>query len=282
MNRGRTRCAAWVRCGGPLALAVTLAACNGRILLTEGKVTADAAPDIVGSGSGGNIGTGGNIVTGSGGIVGTGGPGSGGSPGTGGIVGSGGATGTGGAVGSGGSAGTGGTAGRGGSVGTGGSAGRGGAGGTATVTGGAGSCTLATDLCGLPTLHCDVASKTCVACVTDAHCTGSGQPTWKHCNTTLHQCVECAAATSAADCATGRTCQNGRCVTTCVGTSDTDPACVGVTPYCEKDFKFCITCETGEGACTAPAFCDVATASTTLGLCVACSSSATTCSRPRR
>jgi hypothetical protein len=71
-------------------------------------------------------------------------------------------------------------------------------------------------------------------------------------------------------------------VTTCTGTSDNDPACVGITPYCEKDFKFCITCESGEGSCAAGTFCDVATGSTTVGLCVGCSTGGSLCPTTQR
>ena len=45
--------------------------------------------------------------------------------------------------------------------------------------------------CKLPSLHCDVVSGACVACIDDAQCATSAL---RRCDVALHRCVQCAVA----------------------------------------------------------------------------------------
>ena len=55
--------------------------------------------------------------------------------------------------------------------------------------------------CKLSTLHCDVSSAQCVACIDDTQCTELGRP---RCDAALHACVECG---SNQDCGSNGTCE---------------------------------------------------------------------------
>lgn len=83
-------------------------------------------------------------------------------------------------------------------------------------------------------LHCDPTSRACVACVVDAHCTGSDRP---RCDAALHRCVECGLPS---DCDARETCQpdTRRCVTACVDAS----ACPSGAPICDAQRGFCLEC----------------------------------------
>ena len=74
----------------------------------------------------------------------------------------------------------------------------------------------------------------CVACVVDAHCTGSDRP---RCDAALHRCVECGLPS---DCDARETCQpdTRRCVTACVDAS----ACPSGAPICDAQRGFCLEC----------------------------------------
>lgn len=65
--------------------------------------------------------------------------------------------------------------------------------------------------CGDAALRCDVVSHRCVACRTDADCSGGAAP---RCDLVLHRCVECGADI---DCAAGSSCEatTRRCVIEC-------------------------------------------------------------------
>ena len=278
MASGGTSRAAWGRCGGPIALAMTLAACNGKIVF---HVDHDA-------GSGGSIGSGGN--TGTGGML----VGSGGSTGTGGML-----------VGSGGTTGTGGTIGSGGTVGTAGwqqvgrqrrrrnrrkhgnrrfrngrqrwsrGSGGGGTGGT-KVQGERGQAARGAAI--LPPTG--AGSRLCIA-MSCPRLVSRARPTLiapvrslgTNCSPTLHQCIECIGRWGLR--ATGRACAGTAAVRPIPCADDTN--CPGAMPKCENDFQFCIACEVGEGiVCAAPTpTCDLTVGSTTVGLCVTCSATST-------
>jgi hypothetical protein len=82
--------------------------------------------------------------------------------------------------------------------------------------------------CGLSTLHCDVPSGTCVACLEDKHCTESGA---RRCDTAAHRCVECGVPS---DC------------------GDSDETCEPTTHHCVHKCGSCpflTSCDTGRGIC---------------------------------
>jgi hypothetical protein len=236
MKSGGTGRAAWsVRCGSSLALLMTLGACNGHIQFEAGDAAValgDAGASGGISGNAGGLGTGGAVATG-------------GSPGTGGSSNSGGTPGTGGSPGTGGTSGPGGAAG-------GGRAGAGGRGGGAGAT--ATDCAQGGQRCPLSTLHCDVASRSCVACTSDTDCTSSFVSMWNRCNLTLHQCIEC---TVDADCGRGRLCRSNSCVTPCTegesGSDDTNSMCPTAQSYCEHDVGFCVACDSEHYVCSGDA-----------------------------
>lgn len=91
--------------------------------------------------------------------------------------------------------------------------------------------------CVLPSLQCDVASATCVACTTDDHCAMMGTG-FNRCDMALHRCVECGLD---ADCGTGRGCEGGHCETRCQE-EGASPACPTASGYCEGEVGYCVEC----------------------------------------
>jgi Cys-rich repeat protein len=125
--------------------------------------------------------------------------------------------------------------------------------------------------CGLSTLHCDVVSGTCVACVSDDQCSGAS----KHrCDAALHRCVECGVD---GDCGMGNVCVPGtrRCATTCHQLSE----CVILGDFCDTTRNICARC-TDDSICKA-ADPDTPVCSP-IGDCVECVTDATcTAAKPR-
>ncbi|HVZ72273.1 MAG TPA: hypothetical protein VHJ20_07850 [Polyangia bacterium] len=95
--------------------------------------------------------------------------------------------------------------------------------------------------CLLSTLHCDVATGACVACVGDADCTTPGL---SRCDTIRGRCVPCSVG---ADCGSGMVCRSERCYASC-GAGVTCPASA---PTC--DDGFCGQCDDGRGCSAASA-----------------------------
>lgn len=124
--------------------------------------------------------------------------------------------------------------------------------------------------CGLGTLHCDVVSGTCVACVSDDQCAGSAQ---RRCDAALHRCVECGVD---GDCGTGKVCVPGtrRCATTCTQLGD----CVFLGDFCDTSRSICVRC-TDDSICKADPDTPICSP---VGDCVSCTTDATCpAARPR-
>jgi Cys-rich repeat protein len=96
--------------------------------------------------------------------------------------------------------------------------------------------------CGLSTLHCDVVSGGCVACLTDDQCAAGNR---HRCDAALHRCVECGVD---GDCGAGRVCVPGtrRCATSCQQLSD----CVVLGDFCDTTRHICARC-TDDSICKA-------------------------------
>jgi Cys-rich repeat protein len=88
--------------------------------------------------------------------------------------------------------------------------------------------------CGLSTLHCDTASGSCVACVSDADCAGGAD---KRCDAALHQCVQCGVD---GDCPSGEVCviATARCATSCSSITD----CITSGYVCDLTRDICVRC----------------------------------------
>ena len=93
-----------------------------------------------------------------------------------------------------------------------------------------GKCTAEAD-CGLPSLHCDLASGICVACVADQQCTGA----FARCDSALNRCVQCGVS---ADCPPGENCEPNRhrCVRSCA-----DGGACGSSGRCDAR-GICVEC----------------------------------------
>ncbi|MDB5219428.1 MAG: hypothetical protein JWO86_7355 [Myxococcaceae bacterium] len=117
--------------------------------------------------------------------------------------------------------------------------------------------------CALSTLHCDVVSGTCVACVTDDQCKGTKQ---HRCDAAIHRCVECGVD---GDCGTGKVCVPGtrRCATTCTQLSD----CVFLGDFCDTSRSICVRC-TDDAICKADPDTPICSP---VGECVSCATDAT-------
>ncbi len=131
--------------------------------------------------------------------------------------------------------------------------------------------------CGLPSLHCEVGSGECVACLLDRHCNQLGLP---RCDPVLRRCVACEVTE---DCATGFACIDlvHTCVRTCTSGADCGAPerecdlargvcegcdrlseCAGTpsTPVCDAHAHRCVEC-VADGDCAAPTpHCDTAIA----------------------
>jgi hypothetical protein len=97
--------------------------------------------------------------------------------------------------------------------------------------------------CRLPSLHCDVVSKRCVACRMDADCAQPGAP---RCDLALHRCVECGANS---DCASQEICEptTRRCVVQCAE-GPAEHICPDSAPTCNELGNFCMQCR-GDADC---------------------------------
>ncbi len=113
--------------------------------------------------------------------------------------------------------------------------------------------------CKLTTLHCDVVSGTCVACVVDAQCTTAGA---LRCDAALHRCVECGVDV---DCGTDAKCEpiTRRCVSTCKSLT----GCHDFAPFCDISAGVCLRCH-GDLECVIPG--DARTCDPANGKCVQC------------
>jgi len=87
-----------------------------------------------------------------------------------------------------------------------------------------------TAACPLPTLHCELASGMCVACVADTDC-ASPNP---RCDTALHRCVACG---TGVDCPSGQSCAQGVCIPSC---PDGGACPQGFT--CQASSSMCVEC----------------------------------------
>jgi hypothetical protein len=96
------------------------------------------------------------------------------------------------------------------------------------------------DDCALSTLHCDVVSHECFACVADEQCTDPNRP---RCDVALHQCVQCGVDR---DCPAGEQCEptSLRCVASCADGGGCPPS----APICSAR-GMCIRCAS-DGECT--------------------------------
>jgi Cys-rich repeat protein len=102
------------------------------------------------------------------------------------------------------------------------------------------ACSTDTD-CKLATLHCDVASGTCVECVGDQDCAAGPN---HRCDGALHQCVQCGVD---GDCAAGQVCVIAarRCVTSCTKITD----CVLTGYICDLTRDLCVRCFANNVTC---------------------------------
>jgi Cys-rich repeat protein len=105
-------------------------------------------------------------------------------------------------------------------------------------------CTSDAD-CGLSTLHCDTASGSCVACISDTDCAGGAD---KRCDAALHECVECGVD---GDCPTGQVCviATARCATSCSSITD----CITSGYVCDLTRDICVRCFVDEMCALTPA-----------------------------
>ena len=113
------------------------------------------------------------------------------------------------------------------------------------------------------TLHCKVATGSCVACVADTNCSG----TRPKCDTALGVCVECNGTN---DCPARHGCDTvtKRCLDLCF--NDDDP-CPVAGFVCDADRTLCVECKQSEncaGSANGPV-CDVP-----IGRCVECTGNA--------
>lgn len=113
-------------------------------------------------------------------------------------------------------------------------------------------------------LKCDVPSGRCVACLDDAQCTSGAR---RHCERSLHVCVECLAT---ADCPTRHTCEpiTHRCIDAC---AEGDEYCPLAGFVCDEYARRCIECKTNAhcaGSQRGP------TCDTAIGMCVECAGNA--------
>lgn len=167
----------------------------------------------------------------------------------------------------------------------------------ATAGSNAGRCVPCTSSvhCRAPTPLCDVASNTCVACLTNRDCAEPSRPV---CDARTRSCRPCSPATAATDCTdpgaracaasgsnVGRCvqcvvnadCRTGVCDATsnrCVGcTSDAD--CGGAAPVCDLGTRMCRPCDMARASdCRAPTPA-CATTGRDAGRCVQCTAANT-------
>jgi hypothetical protein len=129
------------------------------------------------------------------------------------------------------------------------------------------------DDCGLESLHCDLASASCVECLNDAHCAPLGLT---RCDGAIHRCVECGVdfdcpAEGACDPASRRCLQRCRedvdcaadegCASTrgvCYECDDDDECERSLTgSHCVRESGLCVVCERDEDC--AGLYCDPVT-----------------------
>lgn len=115
--------------------------------------------------------------------------------------------------------------------------------------------------CPLASLHCDVPSGACFACVIDANCTTPGLP---RCDSALNRCVECG---SNQDCGSNAVCEPSthKCQHTCMQPID----CPASTPECNSNTGICYRCDDSSSDCPPPLRCEKQS-----GRCVECLSPA--------
>lgn len=111
------------------------------------------------------------------------------------------------------------------------------------------------DDCPFDSLHCDLDSKRCVACLLDVDCAAHSQT--PRCDVTTHACVECNADK---ECGAEGRCDANRCLRRCFDTDD----CVGETPACNPTRRVC-TCTSSSCTSTERPRCETA-----VGICVQC------------
>ena len=102
-----------------------------------------------------------------------------------------------------------------------------------TQDGSGGACRIDGD-CGLPDLHCDPTTFTCVQCTSDAHCGSGSRP---RCALDLHRCVACDIDD---DCGARARCEPNthKCLKTCA------MPCVPPMAQCDTAKDICIECTT--------------------------------------
>jgi hypothetical protein len=113
-------------------------------------------------------------------------------------------------------------------------------------------------------LECDVASGSCVDCLSDDDCTVKGLP---RCEPTNHICVACL---NGPDCAKRQKCDTvtNRCLDSCF---DADDACPVDGFSCSADLGLCIECASSTSCAGSPngSHCDIP-----IGRCVQCTGNA--------